>query len=112
MSFKQKVVSEIETGKSTISEIKVKYGIGGGSTVQNWIKQLGKNHLLSKKVRIEMPDELSEIKKLQARISKLEAGLVQTQLENISNQGYLTLACKELGIEVESFKKKQFKKPI
>ena len=110
MAFKQKIVSEIESGAYTVSEIRVKYGIGGGNTIQRWIKKLGKNHLLSKKIRIEMPDELSEIKKLQSRIAELEQGLVQTQLENISNRSYLELACQDLGIDIEIFKKKQAKK--
>lgn len=109
-SFKQKIVSELEKGESSITALKTKYGIGGNETIQRWIKQFGKNDLLSKKVRIEMPDELSQIKKLQARISELEQGLIKTQLENLSNQAYLDLACEELGLATEAFKKKQIKK--
>ena len=110
-SFKQKIVSLIENGELTQTEARVKYGIGGSNTISNWIKQLGKNHLLSKKIRIEMPDELSRIKLLEKRIKELEEGLVQTQLENISNKSYLELACIELGVDLASFKKKQAKKP-
>lgn len=109
-AFKQKVVSEIESGDLSQAEAKVKYGIGSGSTIPYWLKQFGKNHLLSKKVRIEMPDELSEIKRLKQRIAELEAGLVKTQLENVSNKSYLELACKDLGIDIETYKKKQAKK--
>ena len=109
-SFKQKIVSELEKGESSITALKTKYGIGGNETIQRWIKQFGKNDLLSKKVRIEMPDELSQIKKLQAQISELEQGLIKTQLENLSNQAYLDLACEELGLATEAFKKKQIKK--
>jgi len=54
MSFKQKVISEIESGKLSKSEARRIYGISGETTIQNWIKKLGKLHLLNKVVRIEL----------------------------------------------------------
>ena len=54
ISFKQKVVKEIEQEGVSVEVIRRRYGIKGGSTVQRWLKEFGKNHLLSKIVRIEM----------------------------------------------------------
>ena len=61
-AFKQKVVSEIESGELTIAEAQRLYGINGATTIQSWIKNLGKNHLLNRIVRIEMKDEKDRIK--------------------------------------------------
>lgn len=41
MSFKLKVVSEIEFGELTKSQAKSKYGIQGDSTISNWLKKYG-----------------------------------------------------------------------
>jgi transposase len=38
ISFKQKIVGEIETEGKSISEIRRIYGIKGAATVQNWLK--------------------------------------------------------------------------
>jgi len=57
-----------------------------------------------------MSNKLSETKKLEARIAELEKSLVKATMENISNRGYLQLACEDLEVEVEAFKKKQIKK--
>ena len=57
LGFKQKVVSEIETGELTLGDAQRIYDIRGSDTIQNWMRKLGKNHLLNKVVRIEMKDE-------------------------------------------------------
>lgn len=58
LSFKQKVISEIEGGKLTKEGARKLYDIGGGSVINSWIKKFGKEHLLNKVVRIEMKDEV------------------------------------------------------
>lgn len=108
-TFKQKVVSEIENGNLSIYEARKKYDIKGTSTIQRWLQKMGKNELLCKRVRIETIDEMSVEKKLKARIAELEKGLVSTQLAHLSAESYLLLACEELGLSVETFKKKQIK---
>jgi len=42
LAFKQKVISELEGGKLTRSEARKLYGISGGSTLNAWLKKLGK----------------------------------------------------------------------
>lgn len=106
-AFKQKVVSDIETGQLKISEARIKYGIRGAETIQNWIRKLGKNHLLCRVVRIENPMEVNQIKLLKQRILELERALAQTQLECLESESYLAQACQELGLDVVSFKKKE-----
>ena len=43
-AFKQKVVSEIESGQITVAQARKVYDIRGGETIPRWIKKLGKNH--------------------------------------------------------------------
>ena len=44
ISFKQKVVKEIEEEGLGIAEAARRYGIKGGDVIQNWLKQMGRNH--------------------------------------------------------------------
>src|ERR1051326_505046 len=85
-AFKQQVVQEIEKGHLTQAEARRKYGLSSNSLVRQWIKRLGKNHLLNKIVRIEMPNEIKPndlIKQLQAEKRQLESALAQTQIRLI-----------------------------
>lgn len=80
LAFKQKVVSEIESGKFSLSQVRRIYDIGGGGTVYNWLRKLGKGHIIGKIVRIEMKDEKDKLKELQQKNQQLESALAQTQL--------------------------------
>lgn len=106
LAFKQKVVSEIENGALSMHQAKIKYDIKGGSTIHNWIKKFGKNHLLCKKIRIEMPDEIDKIQELQARIRELEKVVVQSQIDKLALETLFQLACTDLQTNAESYKKK------
>lgn len=81
MAFKQKVVSEIESGKLNVSQAQKLYDITGAQTIQNWICKFGKNHLLNKVVRIEMKDEKDKLKELEQRNQELESALAQAHLK-------------------------------
>jgi transposase-like protein len=81
LAFKQKVVSEIESGKFSLSQVRRIYDIGGGGTVYNWLRKLGKDHLIDKIIRIEMKDEKDKLKELQQKNQQLESALAQTQLK-------------------------------
>lgn len=83
LAFKQMVVSEIESGKFTVSEAKRTYDIGGCGTIPKWLKKFGKDHLLNKVVRIEMKGEKDQIKELERQKRELESALAQEHLKNI-----------------------------
>ena len=105
ISFKQKIVKEIEEEGIGITAAANRYGIKGGSTVQKWIKQFGKNHLLNKIVRIEMKGEKDRMKELETEIKKLKIALADTTMEKhaletlieIVNEHYETDVKKNLG---------------
>ena|SRR5258706_10742040 len=104
ISFKQKVVREIEEGIG-IGFARRRYGIKGGATIQKWIKQFGKNHLLNKIVRVEMKGEKDRIKEMEAEIKKLKIALADATMEKhametlikIVDEHYSTDVKKNLG---------------
>lgn len=106
--FKQQVVAELENGRfDSIEAARRHYEIGGSMTIRKWLARLGKHHLQPKVVRVQKPDEADRIRQLQQRVSELERVLGRTQAENVLHSEYLKLACEQLGVSVESFKKKR-----
>ncbi len=101
LAFKQKVISEIESGKLTKNGARRLYGIGGGSMIQQWIKKFGKLHLLNKVVRIELKDEISKLKQLEKEKKDLESALAQAQLRLITYESIIEIAEEELGIDIK-----------
>ena len=107
MAFKRQVVEDLETGRfRTILAANEHYGIGGAETVRKWLRRFGGNHLVSKVVRMEKPDEADQIRQLKKQIRQLQEALGKTQLENVMNESFLRIACEQLGIDFEEFKKK------
>lgn len=94
------VVKEIEEGDS-IELVRKKYDIGGGSTIQHWIKKLGKNHLLNKIVRVEMLDERNKIKQLEEENKKLKMALGDAYMENKCLEGVIKMAAEEFKIDLK-----------
>lgn len=118
ISFKQKVVKEIEEGLS-ISEAARRYEIKGGSTIQKWLVKFGKNHLLSKIVRVEMKGEKDRVKELEAEVKRLKIALADATMEkyaletlvDIVDEHYQTDVKKNLGPQLskEVAKKKNIR---
>ena len=101
ISFKQKIVREIEQEGKGIEEIRRQYGIKGGATVQNWLKQLGKNHLLNKIVRVEMRGEKDRIKEMEAEIKKLKIALADATLEKHAMETIIEIVNEHYGTDVK-----------
>lgn len=80
-AFKRKVVEEIERGKLNKNQAMQLYGIKGGSTIHYWIKTMGKNHLLNKRVRIELKGEPKKLAELKKRNQELEKALADAYLK-------------------------------
>jgi len=100
LAFKQKVVSEIENGRFSISQAQRVYEITGAATIQCWIRQFGKTHLLNTIVRIEMKNESDKIRALKREKQQLESALAQAQLKILCLESTIE-AAEELGIEIK-----------
>ncbi len=115
ISFKQKVVKEIEEEGLTFSEARGRYGISGGQTLQNWVVTFGKNYLLNKVVRVEMKGEKDRVKELEAEIKKLKIALADAVLAKdaletlveIVDEHYQTDVKKNLGQQQSGRQQKQ-----
>lgn len=104
ISFKQKVVKDIEEGGLGLAETARRYGINGGQTIQKWIKQFGKNHLLNKVIRVEMKGEKDRTKQLEEEIKKLKLALADSLLA----QRCLEVVIDEANKEYKTDLKKSF----
>jgi transposase len=108
ISFKQKIVKEIEEEGVTIQQTAHRYGIKGGSTIQKWIKQLGKNHLLTKIIRVEMKGEKDRTKELEKEITKLKEALADAYLARDCAEKIIELANEEYKTDLKkNFGQKQ-----
>jgi|ERR1044071_372395 transposase-like protein len=105
-AFKMEVVREMETQGWNCNQVRQKYGIVGGGTVERWARKYGKD-LLGKVIRVETPKDIDQLNKLQERVKRLESLLADTNLELALERQYTRLACERAGIEdVDEFKKK------
>ena len=100
-SFKQQVVGEIESGLLTIDQAQKLYRIGSNSTIRNWLKQLGKNHLIAQQVRIETPDEVNQLNQLTADKQQLESALAQAHLKIAALESQICQAEKQFDIDMK-----------
>lgn len=110
-AFKHQVVKEIEDQVYTMDEARSVYGIGGGSTIQSWIKKMGKLDLLPKVIRVEKPEEKDRIKELERQIAELKNALADTQLRYLVSETQFEIVCEEQGLDPEEVKKKVRQKP-
>lgn len=99
--FKKHVVEELERGHCSKESIRRKYGIKGGSTVQNWIRKFGKQHLLNQVVRIETMGEKDRIKELENQIKKLKLALADSLLAQRSLEVIIDEANREYDTDLK-----------
>ena len=88
-AFKRQVVHDIESGRFTLQQARKHYDIRGKSTIQSWLKQMGKNHLLAKVVRIQTPDDLDHLHQLEQQNRQLESALAQAHLRIVALESQL-----------------------
>lgn len=105
------VVRELEEQDLPFEQVRRKYGIGGCETVQDWVRRYG-NGSRGKRIRVEKPEEINELKRLKERVRRLEASLADSQIELALEREYTRMACQRAGIaDVVAFKKKAAMKP-
>jgi hypothetical protein len=81
-----------------------KYGLNSASLLNLWLKKYGKNHLIQRIVRIEMPEEKSPyeiIKELKKEKQKLESALAQSHLKNLVLETMIEVAEEKYKIPIK-----------
>ena len=105
-AFKLQAVEELESKGLSFDSVRRKYGVKGTWTVQRWVHKYG-NGTRGKVVRVEKPEEISELARLKQRVRLLEGALADSNLDLALERAYVRLACERAGIQdVEDFKKK------
>lgn len=107
-TFKRQVIEELEAGKlRNQAEARQRYGIGGGSTIGNWLRKYQRDDLLPRVVRIESMKERDRIKQLERRIRQLEKALVNREIDCVISDSYFEVLAEEKGItDIAGYKKK------
>jgi transposase-like protein len=105
------LVREIEQRDLPLDEVRCRFGIKGKTTVLNWVRQYG-NGSRGKRIRVERPEEIRELKRLRARVRQLESALADANIDAALERAYTRMACRRAGIaDVEGFKKKAAGQP-
>ncbi len=83
-AFKRQIVSELEGGKTTLPEVRRKYGVAGGVTVRGWIQKYGSG----KRVRgAALPERVTTTHKtlvLEREKRELEQTLARVTVEKVA----------------------------
>lgn len=101
LGFKQSVVQEIESGKISIFGAQQRYGIGGNTTIQGWIRKLGKSYLLPTTVHIRMKEEVDELRTARERIRQLEKALSDVTIDKLVAEAVLQVASAHYGTDLK-----------
>jgi transposase len=105
-AFKMAIVRELEGQDLPFEQVRRKYGILGSWTVQKWVRKYG-NGTRGKRIRVETPEEINELKRLKERVRRLEGALADANIDLVLERAYTKIACERAGIkDVEGFKKK------
>ncbi len=105
-SFKLQIIAELEKGESTKEDLKRRYGLGN-ETIHRWLVKYKRIDLMTRRVRIEKPEEVDQLKAMKARIAELEKALVEVQLNHLKDASLLKCAMDDLGQTKEVYEKKR-----
>ena len=106
-AFKLEVVSQIESGRYSGAHGASKaYGIKGAETVRAWLRRYGDPQKLPKQIKIMSMKEVDENAQLKKRIKELEKALADSYMKGLLSESYLEVACEDMGVDVDEFKKK------
>lgn len=99
-AFKKKVVAEYEKGAS-LTELKHRYGIGGATTIKNWVNKYAREGVRHKMVVIQQPEEQLRVSELEAEVKRLKEVIYQLSVDKFMLERTVEVAEKSLGHEVK-----------
>jgi transposase-like protein len=82
LCFKQSVVSCIEQDGLSLEAARRKFGIGGTGTIQRWLRQFGRHHLLNKVVMVQTLSERDELKRLRSELKALKEQYAELAIDH------------------------------
>jgi len=100
LPVKMQVVAEYKDGAS-VRDLRLKYDIGGGSTIREWVNKYANGAYRNKVVRIQKTEEYLELKRMKKRIAELESALSENVLENRMLKATIKAADKALDTDLK-----------
>lgn len=94
-AFKEQVINEYISGPLSKEQLRVKYSIGGKSTILEWLRTLG-DRVNNQSFKVDSKDKL----KYQIRIKQLEEQLEQEKLKRIAAETIIDIAQEQLNIDI------------
>ena len=105
-AFKLQVVKEYENSYLSVAELRRKYGITGGQTLNVWIKRYGKPSSQGKIIKVETPKEQDKLKALEKENKLLKEALANQTVRAIISESTLETFAELMGMNIEDVKKK------
>ena len=99
--FKQSVVESIEKEGFSIEDARRRYGIRGGSTVQRWLKQYGKHHLLNKVIHVSTVSERDELSRLKNELKALKIAYAELSLDHKCSEKVIEIADEMFSLDLK-----------
>jgi transposase-like protein len=99
--FKRSVVEAIEKEGLSIEESRRRWDIRGGATVQQWLRQYGKNHLLNKVIMVQTIKERDELIRLRKELKELKISYAELALEHKIDQKVIETADDIFGLDLK-----------
>jgi Transposase and inactivated derivatives len=99
--FKLTVVAAIEKEGLSIEEARRRYGIGGGSTIQRWIRKFGKNELLNKVVKVSTVEERDELTRLREENKQLKIAYAELALHHKLSESVIEISDEMFGLDLK-----------
>lgn len=96
--FKRSIVEAIEKEGLSIEACRRRWNIKGTMTIQNWLRQFGKNHLLNKVVMVQTLNERDELLRLRKELQSLKIAYADLAMEHKIDQKVMELADEQYGL--------------
>ncbi len=101
LCFKQSVVRSIEEDGLSIGQARERFGIQGGATIQKWLKQFGKHHLLNKVIHVSTIKERDELSRLKSELKALKLAYADLSIDHIISEKVIEIADEMLGTDLK-----------
>ncbi len=101
LCFKQSVVRSIEEDGLSINQARERFGITGGATVQKWLKQFGKHHLLNKVIHVSTVQERDELSRLKSELKSLKIAYAELAINHKISEKVIEVADEMLGLDLK-----------
>jgi transposase-like protein len=108
--FKRSVVEAIEREGLSIESCRRRWNIKGGATVQRWLREYGKDHLLNKVVKVQTLKERDEISRLRREIKELKVAYADLAIEHKIDQKVMEVADEMFGLDLKKSTDKRYQR--